>query len=658
MATRKNIILAVVLVVLIAIGTGIYVMQQKPTPTTTTTTAAKPTTTAAGLAVPNKDTLVEESTRVPFVKGPDPALVWDAATNLMLENIYETLVTYDGRNIDKFIPWLAESWEISPDGLVITFHLRKGVMFQDGTPFNATAVKFSIDRAILINTDGGPQWFLADASNMAIKGGPRYFTARTVKNYNASEAKIYLAQEGVKVLDTYTVQITLEHPFAPWLNVFAFTVTSVVSPSWVIAHCTGSPEMPGVKPGSECEYMSSHALGTGPYMLTQYSPKDQIVLERFDKYWGGPNHSGPAKLKRYIMKYVLEVGTRELDLQSGTADSIEISAANAFDVIDKNSWLNSQTIKPLKPGIRVWTAPTIQLVDLALNPRVPPLDKVEFRQGLAYSIDYDKLITQILNGFGIKRVGEIPKGMIGYDPTLPTYSYNPTKARELFQKSGTIGSKLEIYYATGNTALQSVALVLKDGLKASGDIDLSIKELDPSTIQVYTLQLKLPMRLYGWLMDYADPANFLSAFVSPGQATARFTDFSRNETLVSLATQAGATLDPVKRAAMYKEIQMEIYRKVPRIPLYTPIALIPERDWVLPSDSPIGRALYNPCYKDGDGGVSGGYHAYDVWKADTTMQIAVDINPNNLANQAWGYVLMTVDVRSISPRFPFFDRIC
>src|SRR5208282_137061 len=132
---------------------------------------------------------VEESTRVPFVKGVDPALTWDASTNLIMENIYETLVAYDGRSTDKFIPWLAESWDISSNGTVLTFHLRKGILFQDGTAFNASAVKFSIDRAILINTNSGPQWLLADASNLAIKGGPRYFNAHTVRTYNASETK-------------------------------------------------------------------------------------------------------------------------------------------------------------------------------------------------------------------------------------------------------------------------------------------------------------------------------------------------------------------------------------------------------------------------------------------------------------------------------------
>ena len=649
MVARKNILLAVVLVLLIAVGTGIYVMQQTPTSTSTTT--------AMGVPVPNPDTLVEESSRVPFVNGPDPANAWDDGTNVIMENIYENLVTYNGPHGDQFIPWLADSWTISPDGLVLTFHLKQGITFQDGTPFNATAVKYSIDRAILINSDGGPAWLLADPTNMAIKGGPRYSYANTVHVYNASETAIYLAAGGVTVLDTYTVQITLEHPYAPALNMMAFTVTGIISPSYVIAHCPGSAEMPGVMPGFECEYMFSHACGTGPFMLTDYEPKNQIIFSRYDNYWGGPNHSGPAKLKQYIMKYVPEIGTRELDLFAGTADAIEVHPPNAFDLIDKNSWLNNHTITPLKPGIRVWTAPTLQLVDMALNPRVPPLNITEFRQGLAYSIDYDKLIAQVLNGFAVKRVGEIPQGMAFFDPTLPAYTYDPAKAHDLFQASGTLGTSVEVDVASGDTATEATALIIQDGLKASGNINVNIKELDPSTVQVYAKEYKLSMRIYGWLPDFDDPADFIAGFVSPGTTAARFTDFIHNQTLISLTEQAGATTDPAKRAELYREIQLEILRKAPRIPLYTPVALMAERDWVQPSDSSIGRGLYNPIYKDGDGGVTGGYsHAYYVWKANTTAQVAVAISPIHLANQPWGYAsfMMIADARSISPRFPFF----
>ena len=166
-------------------------------------------------------------------------MAWDAGANYVLENVYETLVTFDGSRADKFIPWLAESWTVSSDGLVYTFHLRTGIKFQDGTPFNATAVKYSLDRTILINAPDGPQFLLAPTETMAIKGAPRYYGAETIQNYNATEAKIYLAQEGVKVIDDYTVQILFEHPYAAAIATMAFASFGIISPAYVIQNCPG-----------------------------------------------------------------------------------------------------------------------------------------------------------------------------------------------------------------------------------------------------------------------------------------------------------------------------------------------------------------------------------------------------------------------------------
>ena len=621
-SNRNKIIAAIVLILIIVVGAGWYVTQQPTGPTTTTTTA----TTPSGLLVPNSDTLVEETSREPGPGGYDPALGWDAGTNVVLENVFEQLVTYDGPHADKFIPWLAESWDVSPDGLVYTFHLRQGITFQDGTPFDAAAVKFSFDRAILINHADGPQYLIAPRETMAIKGGPRYYEApTTTKNYDPEEAKIYLAQEGVKVLDQYTVQFTLEHPYAAAIATFAFqSSASIVSPTYVKANCPGSPEMEGVMPGIECEFTRTHGVGTGPYKLVEVTPKSRTVLERYDGYWGGPNHAGPGKLKRYIIKYVPEIGTRELDLYAGTADGIELPATHAFDLIDKNAWLNNHEIKPLKPGIRVWTAKTLQIQDFYVNPRMPPFDKEDFRRAVAYAFPYEKYITQVLNGFGTTRAGEIPEGMLGYDPTLPGFKYDPDRARELFKKVGYKGS-IEFLVSTGDYMSMTATLLIKDSMKElAPDVDVKIKEVDNPTWLTLYHQFAVQVRVGGWLQDIADPAVMMGNFATPGGFRCKFTQFE-NETIINLVNEAAASLDPAKRAEIYREIQLEMIRKVAYIPISTPMALHAERDWVLPSDSPVGRALYNPESGDGDGGVRGGYHAYNVWKAETTQQINIEI---------------------------------
>jgi peptide/nickel transport system substrate-binding protein len=233
----------------------------------------------------------------------------------VFSNIYEQLITTDGSNMSRFVPWLATSLpDVSPDGLVYTFHLRQGITFQDGTLFNATAVKFNIDRDILINHADGPEYLIAAQETMAIKGGPRYFSANTVHVYNQSEVQVYLAANGVQVIDPYTVQITLEHPYAPALNQFAFTSAGVSfsSPSWIIQHCTGTALTPGVMPGFECEYTRTNPPpGTGPFQVVEITPKVQVVMQRYDNYWGGPGHAGPSKLKKNLVSLSLVI-TRPL----------------------------------------------------------------------------------------------------------------------------------------------------------------------------------------------------------------------------------------------------------------------------------------------------------------------------------------------------------
>lgn len=612
-------LVALVIIVLIVAGTLFYVNQPKPTTVTTTS--------MAGLAVPNAGTLVEEVSDSPST-GFDPAIEWGPRGNIVMENIYETLVTYDGSHPDKFIPWLATGWDVSPDGLVYTFHLRQGVKFQDGTAFNATAVKYSLDRAILLHAEGGPEYLLAHEATMAIKGGPRYYHSDSVNKYNATEAQAYLAAGGVKIIDPSTVAVTLEHPYGAVPATMAFTITAIVSPSYVIANCPGSTEMPGVIPGKSCDNMRNRPLGTGPYKLDEYTPKVRTVLTSFDGYWGGPDNRGPPKIKRYEIRYVAEIATRELDLYAGTTDGIAIQAANIFDLIDKNSWLNNQAIKTVKPGIRVWASPTIQMNYIMLNPRYQPLDNVLFRKALGYAFPYDTYIKQALNGFGTRLYAPLPPGVPGYDSSLDGYyTYNPDKARALFQQAAWNGT-LAVNISTGNTNLRAGALLLKDSIaQIYPGVTITIQEVDTPTWSTLFRSFKTPISLGAWTMDIDDPADFVPNLVTPGGQTARFVQFDSNQTIIALASQAGSELDPAKRNQLYSIIQHAIMDSGKYIFLARPTAIFAERDWVLPADNSIGRAINNPMWGDGDGGLKGGYHPYYLTKAPTTLQVNIMIDP-------------------------------
>ena len=126
--------------------------------------------------------------------------------------------------------------------------------------------------------------------------------------------------------------------------------------------------MPGVIPGTLCEFMILHGLGTGPFKVAEITPKSRVVLERFDEYWGGPNHTGPAKLKRYIINYVSQDRDTRTRPIRWNSRRYRIAPTNAFDLIDQNAWVTERTVKPLKTGIRVWTAKTLQVVGPLYEP--------------------------------------------------------------------------------------------------------------------------------------------------------------------------------------------------------------------------------------------------------------------------------------------------
>jgi ABC-type transport system substrate-binding protein len=354
---------------------------------------------------------------------------------------------------------------------------------------------------------------------------------------------------------------------------------------------------------------------------------------------------------------VPSVGTRELDLYTGAADAIEIRQTNAFDIIDKNAWLNNGTVVPLKPGIRVWVRPTIAINYIMLNPRFAPFDNVLFRQALAYAFPYQKFISTALNGFATKLNAPIPPGMNGYDPSIQGYNYDPDKARALFQQVNFNGT-IELIVQTGDANNLAAALMYQDSLAdLAPNINVKVTELEYAGWSDLWHHQKLPMDIGTWTMDIPDPSDLLPNWVTPMGFVALTTEFGNNATLTKLCDDAAGTLDPVRRQAMYSEIQREILRKSPDIMLTSPMAIFAERDWVLPANDSTGgtfytgRAINNVESGDGAGGINGGYHAYLVYKAQTTQQVAVDIGstPVQFVSATWAPPATAIEVRLQRP---------
>ncbi|MDA4130764.1 MAG: ABC transporter substrate-binding protein [Thaumarchaeota archaeon] len=647
--SRSLIIIVVVVIVIIALAGGYAALSSsKPSSTsssslntstsstgggsTSSSGASSSSSTSAaqsGNSVPNPGVFVEENTIEPGPGGLDPALAWDPSDMFFL-NVYQNLMWFNGSDPTTFLPWLAQNYTISPNATQYTFNLRQGITFQDGTPFNATAVKFSYDRAVLINHADGPEFLFAYNITMGIRGAPEYTAANTTHATNMPAAQAYLNAGGVKVLSTYTVQFNLEHPYSAALATLAWeSGGAIISPSYVIAHCNGTSLTPGVTPGIECQYMLTHMMGTGPFMLSSYTPKSEIDFVRFDKYWGSPFNTGPAKLKEYIVKDIQQVGTRELDLLSGAADAISLPASNAFDLINQQVYKSNGSIVPTKQGIRIWESPTNGIASLTIDPRFPPLNDSRFRMAMAYAFPYQQFIQNVSNGFAVKLNGYLTPKMFGYDPNIKGYDYNATKAKELFTQVGFKGTISLTLDSSDATSIAAVVLFKSSIQTIDPDITINIQEVDDNTYLTLFHEFKVPVfAACCWVPDIADGSETLANWATPNGFTGETTQFN-STTVTKDMNIAAASLNQTLRAQLYSQVQQAMLTYAGSIPLYSPDAIYAERTWVLPADSPIGRGLYNPQYGDGSGGVIGGYYAYNIDKAASTpFSIALSISPS------------------------------
>jgi ABC-type transport system substrate-binding protein len=292
-------------------------------------------------------------------EGFDPALTYETSGGGIEQNTYETLIFYDREDPNSFVPQLAESWEVSSDGLTYTFHMRDGVTFHNGDTMTASDAAYSLQRGMLQSGTISPQWLYYEAffgtDTFAECGYPDIScladsTGASMDDRAALQAldpaTLVAVCEQVKaavVADDAagTLTLHLTQPWAPMLATLAQTWGSVMDQDWVIAN--------GGWDGSCDTWQNTYAMtweedpfrqiinGTGPFMLDHWTEGEEIVLNRFPDYWrtepawdGGP--TGPAALARIVIRSVDEWGTRFAMLQAGDADNVTVPPENRSQV--------------------------------------------------------------------------------------------------------------------------------------------------------------------------------------------------------------------------------------------------------------------------------------------------------------------------------------
>jgi peptide/nickel transport system substrate-binding protein len=314
--------------------------------------------------------------------GIDPHVNASSELGIPLTSVYDTLVyqTADG----NFVPGLATDWEISDNGLVYTFHLRQDVTFHDGTPFNAEAVKFNLNR-------------IADPETKSQKA------VFMLGSYDHCD-----------VVDEYTAKVFFREPYAPFLDSLSQVYLGIASPTAV------------KKWGLDYQM---HQVGTGPFMFKEYVPQDHLTLVHNPNYNWAPSifeHQGPAFLDEVEFRFFVDPATRALALESGEAHVIgEI---------------------PPQDAARLETNPDFKIVPVPipgqplqgfLNTAKPPADDLRVRQALLYATDRRAIVQAIFREYSPVAWGPLSAVTWGYDEAvIGRYDYDPAQARALLDEAG------------------------------------------------------------------------------------------------------------------------------------------------------------------------------------------------------------------------------
>jgi len=321
------------------------------------------------------------------ITGIDPSVEDDTGL-VVLGSVYEPLLYYDPRS-DEFKPALAINWTRNEDGTEWVFKLREGVVFHDGTPFNATAVKISIERARDIYRSTGR--------------GLGY---------------IWDMVSTIEILDSYTVKFVLDYPARLDLIAAASYAAYIFSPS--VIERTGASDILDGK--IEEWFNQGNSAGTGPYFIEYYRPDKEVRLKKFEEWWGWKIVNNPNAPDYVIIKILTEPQSQYNGLTSGEVDIVSSVPRDYVGQL-------------LSRGYKIYNITTYHNYILFFNTKRYPTNLKEFRLAVAHAIDLDELVQLCMKGFALKGSGMVPHNFPGHVDNL-TYRYDLSIAREYLNRSG------------------------------------------------------------------------------------------------------------------------------------------------------------------------------------------------------------------------------
>lgn len=476
----------------------------------------------------------------------DPAVTSDNFDMRQTYPVYDRLVKYktiNGEGSTEVEPMAAESWSVSRDGSEWTFKLRKDITFADGTPLDAAAVKFSLDRVRAVNM--GP------AGNLE-------------------------CLDQVEVLDPYTVKCVLKYPFAPFVQILAFNGCSIINPA-VVKHARDGD--------LSRAWLAQNMDGSGPFVMTEWVRGERVVLEPRKGYWGEK-----PKFDRVIIRTMREAADRRLALEKGDIDITESLLVDQLPELEKN------------PALRVERHDGQFVEYVYINNTRTPLNDKRVRQALSYAVDYKGIIEHVLQGNGEQMRGPVPQGMWGHNPKAFQYHRDVAKARELLKEAGhEKGLELTLIYSERRATWEQIATILQSNFADIG-VTLKLELMANPTLRDRFGNKNYDLCLGAWSPDFGDPYMFMNLwFDSQFAGMAGNRSFYSNPEVDSLLRAAASSTDHEKRVELYTRAQDMVIDDAAYIYLYQLKAIVPMRKNVKGFVfNPMLESMYNfeSMYKD------------------------------------------------------------
>ena len=446
-----------------------------------------------------------------------PSTEWGGSAKIMV-NVFETLVSFSDDGID-LVPRLAERWERSEDGKTWTFHLRKGVKFHDGTPFDAAAVVFSLSR--LLGKGENP---------------PRAVP------YGSS----YKVIQSVEAVDPHRVVFKLGEASAVFLMNLAMFPAGIVSPTAVRA--------------SGAAAFSTSPVGTGPLKFKEWQRDVKIVLVRNADYWGPP-----AKMDRLIVLDVKDAKTAVQKLKNGEVD-----------VIDKLTLADIAAVES-DPNLYMEYEVSQNVCYLTFNMGRDPDRDPNFRKAIAHAIDRKKILELAYHGKAEEAATILPPSIFPAPADLARYPHDLEKAKELLAKvkfpEGFEGRLWHMAYDRPYVPEpDKLAVVLQEQLGRAG-LKVKLEGFNQDIYRRRTHDLDHPMLIMGWSADIADPDNFMYALLHgesigpPEKPDGTNNSFFNHPEFNAIVMAAQSEVDAAKRRGMYEKALRIFQDELPVIPL-------------------------------------------------------------------------------------------